>query len=623
VDNSIVAMEAIYTRLQAGESPRKAAVDGVQDIGLAISASTTTTLIVFLPLIFAAASESVIIMREFGIVLCLSISASLLVAFTLIPLLAALWGTKEPAKLVTPKWFVSFRDKYLRVVDVALRRRKPAILILVLMFALTIIPMALIENEYIPETAMRIVRILVRLDRARSLDEIDALVDKVESKLWAYNKEWGLESMTAFFNRDFIEINLFLPVYETPKMTRREVKERAKKVLDSEAHWPGVEYDMENMGFEGAPAGGIHIRVLGENPDVLYQVAENVRQKLFKVEGISEVKPINIEGEKEIDIRFDRDLATVYGVDPTLTAYEIAYGIRGTQAGWVQNQDRQVDVVLQLRKEDRENIPVLQNYPMRNEHGKQIPLGSFVSIGPHPIPRAIQRENRRTSLQVPIEYVGRDLFRLKKKIEAALEGFPMPRGYSWTMGDQFDKIRDAFITLGTAIALAIILVFIVMVAQFENFFLPFVIMFSMPFGAIGVYWALYLTGNTINILSGAGMLLLAGIVVNNAIVLVDHVNILRRRGESRFQSLMGASRDRLRPILMTAATTIVGLFPMAMGANDQGRMIYSPLAISVLGGMLTSTILIPIITPTLYSASDDVVIRLKNWYKTLKSAARV
>jgi HAE1 family hydrophobic/amphiphilic exporter-1 len=190
------------------------------------------------------------------------------------------------------------------------------------------------------------------------------------------------------------------------------------------------------------------------------------------------------------------------------------------------------------------------------------------------------------------------------------------------MGDQFDKIRDAFITLITAIGLAIILVFIVMVAQFESFFLPFVIMFSMPFGVIGVYWGLYLTGNTINIISGAGILLLAGIVVKNAIVLVDHVNILRLRGETRWQSLMDGSRDRLRPILMTTLTTIVGLSPMAMGANDQGRMIYSPLAIAVFGGMLTSTVLIPIITPTIYSISDDVVIRLRNWYKALKSAAR-
>jgi HAE1 family hydrophobic/amphiphilic exporter-1 len=179
------------------------------------------------------------------------------------------------------------------------------------------------------------------------------------------------------------------------------------------------------------------------------------------------------------------------------------------------------------------------------------------------------------------------------------------------MSDEFDKVRDAFITLLEAIALAIVLVFIIMVAQFESFLLPFVIMFSMPFAVIGVYWGLFITGNTMNVLSGAGMLLLAGIVVNNAIVLVDHINNLRKKGLNKTESLIKATSDRLRPIMMTGATTLVGLFPMALGANDQGRLIYSPLAIAVLGGIFTSTMLVPILIPVIYSYSDDAVETIK------------
>ncbi len=622
VDSSIVAMEAIYSHLQLGRSPPQAAKEGLKEVGAAISVATTTTLIVFLPLLFVSSgSETVIIMREFGTVLCLSIAASLLVALTLIPLLASFLGAKS-AKVQTPGWFAAFRKRYMGMVGAALGHRKKALVMVVGFLFLTVLPFSLTEKEYVPQTAMRVVRTLVWVDRAKTLDEIDEMVDKIESRLWNRREEWGVDSMTAIFNRNFIEINMFLPIYETPKLLRNEVKERARKVLETEANWPGVTYDMENMGFEGAPAGGVNVRVLGENPEKLYRVAEDLREELKGVKGITEIKPLTRKAEREIDISMDRELAAVYGVDPTLAAYEIAYGIRGTRAGWVQYRDRQVDVVMQLREEDRENIPALQNYPLHNEKGQTIRLSSVATISPRPIPRSIHRENRRTRLKIPLEYEGRDLFRLKERITTALEDFPMPRGYKWTMGDRFDKVRTAFVVLLMALGLAVALVFIVMVAQFESFFLPFVIMFSIPFALTGAYWSLYLTGNTLNIISGAGMLLLTGIVVNNAIVLVDHVHNLRKKGYSARESLLQGSRDRFRPILMTAITTMVGLFPMALGANDQGRMIYSPLAIAVLGGLLTSTLLIPVVIPTIYSVSDSAVLRLRKWWAGVTSAAR-
>jgi len=622
VDNSIVAMEAIYSRIQQGLPPHRAAKDGLKEVGTAISVATTTTLIVFLPLLFVSSgSETVIIMREFGTVLCLSIAASLLVALTLIPLLASFLGAGS-AKTRTPGWFVVFRTGYMRLVGAALDRRKRTLAVVVGFLLLTLLPFSLTEKEYVPQTAMRLVRTLVWIDRAKTLDEIDRMVDEIEEKLWRHRQEWGVDSMTAVFNRNFIEINMFLPVYETPKMPRNEVKERAGKVLETEADWPGVTFDMENMGFEGAPAGGINVRVLGENPQVLYQVAESLRERLKRVKGIKEVKPLAREAEREIGIRMNRELAAVYGVDPTMVAYEIAYGIRGTRAGWVKYRDRQVDVVMQLREKDRENIPALLNYPLRNDRGQTVRLGGVAAISPQPVPRSIHRENRRMRLKIPLEYEGRDLFKLKERITEALKDFPMPRGYKWTMGDQFDKVREAFVVLLMALGLAVALVFIVMVAQFESFFLPFVIMFSIPFALTGAYWSLFLTGNTLNIISGAGMLLLTGIVVNNAIVLVDRVHNLRKQGYGPRESLIRGSRDRFRPILMTAITTMVGLFPMALGANDQGRMIYSPLAIAVLGGLFTSTLLIPVVIPTIYSVSDSAVARLKRWWAGVGAAAR-
>lgn len=607
VDNSIVVMEAIYSKVQEGLRGRRAALEGTKEVGLAIAVSTTTTLVVFLPLVFAAASESVVIMREFGIVLCLSISASLFVALTLIPLLAGWLLTSSQAKTInTPRWFSIFHYSYLATMKKALNQRRKALLTFVACFVLTFIPAAFTEREFIPDTALRIVRLLVKFEKALAIEDIDKVVDSIEAKLWRHKDEWGLETMAAFFNKDFVEINLILPEYD-PKLSRNTVKELVKAYLAKEAKYPGVNYDLETMGFEGPVSGGLAVRILGDDPKILMEEAERIREKLKTIPQLTDVKPIAYESEKELKIYLDRELAKIYDVDITQAGYEVAYGIRGVTAGWVQYQEKQVDIVMQLKEKDRNTLTAVKNYPISNNNGRLIPLANFAKIEPEAVPRAIRRENRRTSIRIPIEYSQKDLFTLKKKISSALEGFSLPRGYLWTMSDEFDKVRDAFITLLEAIALAIVLVFIIMVAQFESFFLPFVIMFSMPFALIGIYWALFITGNTLNVLSGAGMLLLAGIVVNNAIVLVDHINNLRKKGMDKTESLIKATSDRLRPIMMTGATTLVGLFPMAIGANDQGRLIYSPLAIAVLGGIFTSTILVPLLIPVIYSYSDDVV----------------
>lgn len=620
VDNSIVIMEAIYSKIQEGMPAREAAVEGSNEVGVAISVATTTTLIVFLPLIFAAASNSVVIMREFGIVLCLSVGSSLFVALTLVPLLASRL-LKPGEGLGTPNWFLVFRNKYTGLLGSALDHRGRTFGIFLAFLLLTYLPITLVEREAVPETMMRLVNVHPKIHRTQSLDGVDKIVRAIEDKLWKYREEWDMETLIAFFNRDFVEINIILPEYD-PGMERNEVKRRAEEVLKNEANWPNIDYDLENMGMGGGPSLGLNVRVFGDDPHVLFSVAEKVRSRLLTIPELTNVKPISLADEREIDIHIDRDLALVYNVDVTQAAYEIAYGIRGTNAGWVQHFDRQIDVVLQLQEEDRDTVDRIRNFPMMNKRGDVIPLGSFASISSVPIPRSIGRYNRQTYVGIPIEYENKDLFNLKKKIAGVLGGLKLPRGYYWSLGDEFEEVRDMFRSLLEAIILAIILVFLLMVAQFESFFLPFVIMFSMPFAVIGIYWSLFITGNTLNVLSGAGILLLAGIVVNNAIVLVDHVHNLRKLGMGEKESLVKACEDRIRPIIMTAITTMVGLLPMALGANDQGRMIYSPLAISVLGGLLTSTLLVPMLIPVIYSLSDDVVRKIRGWGRGMRDAAR-
>jgi HAE1 family hydrophobic/amphiphilic exporter-1 len=232
----------------------------------------------------------------------------------------------------------------------------------------------------------------------------------------------------------------------------------------------------------------------------------------------------------------------------------------------------------------------------------------------------IKREDRRFSVTIPIIHEKKDLGQVRARIAEALKDYRLPRGYQWVMGEEYQEMIDTMWTLGKAIALAMVLVFLIMCAQFESVFLPFVIMFTLPFSLIGVVIGLLASRATFNALSGAGCLLLVGIVVNNAIVLVDHVHGLRKQGLGERESLLQASSDRLRPIMMTALTTCVGLLPMALGFNDTGQMVYSPLAVTVLGGLLSATYLTPTVIPVIYSLSDDVVRGLKAFWVKLREA---
>jgi len=248
-----------------------------------------------------------------------------------------------------------------------------------------------------------------------------------------------------------------------------------------------------------------------------------------------------------------------------------------------------------------------------------VPLNNIAAFKLVPIPDLVRRDNRLITARIPITPEGRDLGVVRQKIAQHLANLRLPMGYSWVVGEEFEERDESLKTLAQALALAMILVFLVMTAQFESIFLPYVIMFELPFALIGVVIALLISRATFNVLSGAGCLLLIGIVVNNAIVLVDHVHNLRKQGVSDYDSLIQGSRDRLRPIMMTALTTIVGLIPMALGANDTGRMMYSPLAISVLGGLAASTFLTPFIIPLIYSLSDDILAWLKRSWRAARA----
>lgn len=617
VDNSIVVLENIHTKSVKGMDRVEASIKGPLEVRAALMVATATTLIVFLPLVFATKSQSVTIMAEFGTVLCLAIAASLLVAFTLIPLLTSkfLKAGKGGVMQAEPRWFTVFKNFYIKILRRLLERRMLGVAVVLGVLFSVLIPRYLIDKELMPEAMMRMIKVDMHLSKAMSMKGIDKKVQDLEEIFWKHRERWGIKTMAVFFGPDFMNMNIILPDDRALTMPWRQVKNEIKALLPV---WPGVRFDMENMGMQGEKVGGVNVRVIGEDPDTLIILAEKMRKRMATVPTIIEVKPVKKKGDTQMDIKIDRDLARLYGFDVTRAAYEISYSIRGSRVGWLNTADRQLDIFMQLNEKDRGNVSELSNLPLESDLGEFISLKGFADITPVHIQKDIEREDRERLLAINLSYGEKDLAKLKKRIQKAFKGFTLPTGYRWSMGGKFDDMQDSFKTLFTAIILALILVFLLMIAQFESFFIPFIVMFSIPFAMVGVFWGLFLTGNTLNILSGTGMLLLSGIVVNNAIVLVSHISDLRKAGLNEMESLIQASHDRLRPILMTAMTTIMGLVPMAMGSSDPGRAVYAPLAIAVLGGFVSSTIMIPLVIPLIYSLTDD----LNSWMKKGWVAAR-
>jgi len=637
VDNSIVVLEAIDLRHREGLSPVRAAIRGTREVGLAITVATTTTIIVFLPLIFTEQSQASILMKQLGMVLALSIGSSLVVSLTLIPLLASRFLTEMPRGL--PKWYDFVSRAFLAALRFGLNHRLVALGIVILMFIASVQVLAwpigwdkflkergyvgkpLIEKEAVPAALMKVVRISVKFERKPTLEEIDRKMAKLEDIFMEKKEEWDLDTVAALVSPIFTRILLVLPADRSSKYTAFEVQEMANDFLKENVQWPGVILDTQGEGH-GPPGmgGGTSIKVRGPDPDQVFDFAEIIRERLRGVPGLKEIKEIERAGEEELHVMVDRDLARQYGFETSQVSMAVSYAIRGVPVGQYMTSDAPIDIYMQVENAEDKSIAELESMMVQNLRGQFIPLKNIADFKRVPIPETVRRDNRLITVRIPIVPEGKDLGEVAKHVRNRLSDFKLPMGYSWVMGEEFTERNEDLKTLLLAILLAMALVFLVMTAQFESFFLPFVIMFTLPFALIGVVLGLLISGATFNILSGAGCLLLVGIVVNNAIVLVDHIHNLRKQGLSDYDSLLQAASDRFRPIMMTAMTTIVGLLPMALGLNDTGRMMYSPLAIAVLGGLVVSTFLTPFIIPVIYSLSDDLVRWLARIYRILAEA---
>ncbi len=608
VDNSIVVVENIQRARISGLGAVKAAIYGTGEVALAIVVATSTSIVVFLPLILMSGSETLsFYLSKVGYPVCVALVASLGVSLVAIPLAATARITgadKEPPRLKFIEWM---EVRFGKLLDLCLRRRADALILALLAFFSMMWPLNNLKETDANAGNPNDFRLFINFDNAVTWEERDAYLRKAEAKLFELKKELGIDDVLTRMGsgRSRGRLRVFLvPPDQRPDLTKQELIDKAKASMPEA---PGVALTTNWTERAGSDS-SVRLGLMGPDSARLKELAQAVAWRVEHVQGVIGVElQTDDEATQEVHMRVMRDLSQRTGLTPLVVGGSIDYALRGRRLNDFHADDREIPMVVLAPEEDRQGLDNLENYAMPDPRGGPgIAVGSLTRSKLAPAYGGISRENRNTLYEITVTTSEEDLEALGERLDAALAGFPFPRGYSLSKGERFARLQANQNEQRFALTMAVLFVFLLMGVLFESFVLPFSIVISIPFAFAGVYWTLYLTNTPFDVMAGVGLVILIGVVVNNAVVLVDLVGVLRRQGLERHQALVEAGRKRLRPILMTALTTIFGLIPMAMGSGSLVGIPYAPLGRALIGGLAASTVLTLLVVPLCYTVFDDL-----------------
>ncbi len=615
VDSAVVVLESIYRhRQESNISARLAAVVGTREVTMAIVAATATTLCVFLPLIFlGGGSRFMLFMKDFVVTFCIVMVAAVFIALTLIPMVSSRLFARPLGK--PSSFFARLSDLYAAVLAWNLRHR----LVTVVSFAAILFGSYWlyqnIETEFQPSAPTRDISIAADLPGSYSIEDVREVFTDVEKLLLDRKDEFHIESVSSYGSLRRANLRIVL----TPPEERQEsVNQIQTKITAALPEVAGVRWRPGRMRGWGGNRTGVEVELRGDNIAVLSTLAEDIRNRMEVIDGLKDVDTSLERGDEEIQVQVDRAMAQTYGISPRQAARTVQAALSSRARGKFKAEDREVDILLQLEEEDRTNMRQLQNMTFERAGGGMIPVGNLASFSRQKGPDAIRRQDRESQVEVGGNTTRAGTRRINAQVTEMMNGMEFPPGYSWSMGRNFAMMRESQSEFFFAILLSIALIYLIMAAISESFIQPFTILLSVACGLVGAFIIFYLSGTTLNQSSYLGVIVLAGLAVNNAIVLIDHVNHLRKEGLKRTEALILGGRHRLRPILMTSLTTIFGLMPLVAPilfpeifgpVEDRGANQWGPIAMALVGGLTTSGILTLILLPTVYSIFED----LSNW----------
>ncbi|WP_444683937.1 efflux RND transporter permease subunit [Alkalicoccus luteus] len=624
VDNSIVVIENIYRHLSMKKSPRQAAQDGTKEVATAITASTLTTISVFLPVVFISGIVGNLF-REFALTVAFSLLASLAVALTVVPMIASRW-LKAPSEKIEEKrrnsGFIRFFDKTARW---SLKNRLVVFLVTLGLLGGGAAGITTVGTEFLPATDESFMQIEVENEPGTPLDttfeniqEIEAILDDY-SEIEAYTTVTGTSGDQGPMgegtqgNQGAVYVTL-VPVAERDISTI-DFSEEIRRDVENAAPDADVTISVD-ASFGGDP-NTFSFDLTDQNPQRLQEAADDLLEEFEDQSEFTEVTNTFEETLPELQIQIDEEAAREEGLTPAEIADTVDSLTRGAFATQVVTAEEDVlEVNVRMADEVTENTEALEDLLLRNQEGDFIALADVAAFEVGDSPETINRINQEPSVQFTLTYTSNNtLNEINQIVNDIIDDYDLPAetNVSFT-GDQ-QLLEDAISDLTLALILAIVFVYFVLAAQFESLKYPFVVMFTVPLVIIGVTLALTLTRTPISVTGFIGLIVLVGIVVNNAIVLVDYMNRLKSYGFKSYDAIVEGVKNRARPILMTATTTILALIPLALGLGE-GSEIQQPLAITVIGGMVSATFLTLVLIPVVYSFFDRETRHLNKKYVT-------
>jgi hydrophobic/amphiphilic exporter-1 (mainly G- bacteria), HAE1 family len=619
VDNAVVVTESIFRHRELDPDHAAAAtVRGVSEVGVATLAGTAATVIVFLPLVFGERSQTSIFLTHVAIPIVVAMLASLLVAQTLIPLLTA--RLPAPAPQGAGTLLGRLQERYARVLAWVLRSpwKTAGLVALTLASPVPLFALGLVKVDPFPQDASRSLILLYKIDGSHPLDRVEQAVNRVEAFLQAHRAEFEIETIYSRYEPNDAATFLQLTPKRAAKLAARDIMARITSGLP-EIIIGKPTFKLDDSGG----ASGFSVQLTGESTPVLADLSVALARRLAAVAGLEAVHSEARSGDREVQIVVDRERAAEVGLATEDVARTVAAALRGDKLRELRSGDRELDMRLAFRPDDRQGVDDLARLLIPLPAGGQLPLGALARFHEVPGERAIERTNRLTSVVVSGALAkGATLEEVRQRVQPVLESFPWPAGYAWKFGRGFDDNDETLATMLQNIVLAIVLIFLVMAALFESLLYPLAIVTSIGFAVIGVFWLFAATQTPVTLMAMIGIMILVGVVVNIGIVLIAHVANLRAAGMERNAAIEKAGRDRLRPILMTTATTLLGLVPLAIGdaqvgGGSGGGPAYYPMARAIIGGLAFGALVSLIFVPAFYVWFDE----LAAWRRRLAARA--
>jgi hydrophobic/amphiphilic exporter-1 (mainly G- bacteria), HAE1 family len=626
VDASIVVLENTFRHMERGKDRMQAAIEGSEEVWSAILASTLTHIAVFVPLLFLSGVSS-ILFKQLSVVVMFSLTMSLFVAVTIVPVLCSrLLRLPPPAderrgisgRLYTAseRFLNRMDERYSGVIRLAMHHRPTVIGLGTAAVVAAVLILPTIGFELMPQADEGEVRVTAELPVGTRIERSEEVATRMEGLIKNFVPEaediitnaGGGGFMGGGSNRVQVQVRLVTKDKRTrsSEIVARDLNRQLPGII------PGVIIQTRasggNQQFQRITGGGedsrVALEIRGDDLQIAQQVAQAAKNVMDKVEEVRNARIGRDDGRPELAIQVDRPKAALLGLSVTGVANSIRTSVGGTQAAFFREAGNEYPIVVRLREEDRERVEDLNDLLIGTPQGQVLQAKNLLTLRNQAGPTEIQRKNQERILRVTAEPEA-TLSEALAAVNARLSEVRVPPDFSVGFGAEAEEQARAFAQLRLMLILAIILVYAVMASQYESLRDPFIIMFSVPLAAIGVVLALKLTGTSFSLQAYIGVIMLAGIVVSNAILLVDYTNVLRRRDNMPLrEAVETAGRVRLRPILMTSLATMLGLVPMAMGIGE-GAELQAPLARVVIGGLLASTMITLIVVPTVYTLFEE------------------